>query len=169
MAALAAWHARADWRARQARRAGRVSPPDARAAAARLIDASPNRTLTEREGKEVLAAYGVPVVRELLTHSADEAARAAAQVGLPVVLKVESPDIPHKTEAGVLRLGLKSEADVRTAYAEVMRNAQAVAPAPRITGVLVQPMVPQGTEIMMSASSRSRGSMRTLGPVTAKQ
>jgi acyl-CoA synthetase (NDP forming)/uncharacterized OB-fold protein len=151
MAALAAWHARADWLARQVRRTGRVSPPDARVAAARLIDASPNPTLTEREGKEVLAAYGVPVVRELLTHSADEAARAAAQVGLPVVLKVESPDIAHKTEAGVLRLGLKSEAEVRTAYAEVMRNAQAVTPAPRITGVLVQPMVPQGTEIMVGA------------------
>jgi acyl-CoA synthetase (NDP forming) len=151
MAALAAWHARADWLARQARRAGRVSPPDARDVAARLIDASPNPTLTEREGKEVLAAYGVPVVRELLTHSADEAARGAAQVGLPVVLKVESPDIPHKTEAGVLRLGLKSEAEVRTAYAEVMRNAEAVTPAPRISGVLVQPMVPQGTEIMVGA------------------
>jgi acyl-CoA synthetase (NDP forming) len=151
MAALAAWHARADWLARQGQRAGRLSPQEARDAAARLIDASPHPTLTEREGKEVLAAYGVPVVRELLTHSADEAAHAAAQVGLPVVLKVESPDIPHKTEAGVLRLGLKSETEVRTAYAEVMRNAQAVSPAPRITGVLVQPMVPQGTEIMVGA------------------
>ena len=78
MAALAAWHGRADWLARRTQRDGRLSPPEARDAAARLIDACPHPTLTEREGKEVLAAYGVPVVRELLTHSADEAARAAA-------------------------------------------------------------------------------------------
>jgi acyl-CoA synthetase (NDP forming) len=151
MAALAAWHKRADWLANQSQRAGRISDEGARDVARRLIGASPNATLTEREGKEVLAAYGVPVVRELLVHSADGAARGAAEVGMPVVLKVESPDIPHKTEAGVLRLNLKSEAEVRTAYAEVMRNAQAVSPAPRITGVLVQPMVPQGTEIMVGA------------------
>jgi acyl-CoA synthetase (NDP forming) len=151
MAALAAWHRRADWLAEQAQRVARVAPAAARERAAALIAASPNATLTEREGKEVLAAYGVPVVRDLLTHSADEAARAAAEVGLPVVLKVESPDIPHKTEAGVIRLNLRSEAEVRQAYEEVMRNANAVTPAPRITGVLVQPLVPQGTEIMVGA------------------
>jgi acyl-CoA synthetase (NDP forming) len=151
MAALAAWHKQASWLAGQRPRVDRLSASGAREEAARLIDASPNATLTEREAKEVLAAYGVPVVREVLVNSADDAASAAAQVGMPVVLKVESPDIPHKTEAGVLRLNLKSEAEVRAAYEEVMRNAHAVSPAPRITGVLVQPMVPQGTEIMVGA------------------
>lgn len=151
MAALAAWHRRDAWLREQGPPTTRLSPPLARAQAAALIDASPHGTLTEREGKEVLAAYGVPVVRELLTHSADEAVAAARDVGLPVVMKVESPDIPHKTEAGVIRLGLKSQDDVREAFAHVMRNAQAVTPPARITGVLVQPMVPQGTEIMVGA------------------
>ncbi|CAM5787078.1 acetate--CoA ligase family protein [Ottowia pentelensis] len=151
MAALAAWHRRADWLLEQGPAAPRVSQPSARERAAGLIAASPNATLTEREGKEVLAAYGVPVVRDLLTHSADQAATAAREVGLPVVLKVESPDIPHKTEAGVIRLNLKTEGEVRQAFADVMRNAQAATPSARITGVLVQPMVPQGTEIMVGA------------------
>lgn len=151
MAALAAWHWRADWLAGQARRTLRVVPEAARATAAALIAASPNATLTEREGKEVLAAYGVPVVRDVLAHSTDEAMRAAQELGFPVVLKMESPDIPHKTEAGVIRLNLKSAAEVRDAYAEVLRNAQTYLPGARITGVLVQPMVPQGAEIMVGA------------------
>lgn len=151
MAALAAWHKRADWLRERAALAPRVSGEAARDRAAALIEASPHATLTEREGKEVLAAYGVPVVREVLARSADEAAAAATDVGLPVVLKVESPDIPHKTEAGVIRLDLKTGAEVRDAFAEVMRKARAVTPPARISGVLVQPMVPQGTEIMVGA------------------
>ena len=151
MAALAQWHRHADWLRESQQVQGRLSAAEARDTAAALIDGSPNATLTEREGKEVLALYGVPVVRDMLTQSADEAAQAAVTCGMPVVLKVESPDIPHKTEAGVIALNLRTEAEVRTAYEQVMRNARAVTPAPRITGVLVQPMVPQGTEIMVGA------------------
>lgn len=151
MAALSAWHRHDAWRARGGRRAPRLSPPEAAAQAAALIDASPHATLTEREGKAVLAAYGVPVVQEHLVQGADEAAAAARQAGFPVVLKVESPDIPHKTEAGVIRLNLRNEAEVRTACAEILANAQAVSPPARITGVLVQPMVPAGAEIMVGA------------------
>ncbi|MBL8287301.1 MAG: acetate--CoA ligase family protein [Rubrivivax sp.] len=157
MAALAAWHRRADWLARRSEGAARLSAPDAAARAARLIDASPNATLTEREGKAVLACYGVPVVRERLVQSADEAVAAAGEAGLealpalPVVLKVESPDIAHKTEAGVIRLNLRTAAEVRAAFDEVMARARAVQPPARIAGVLVQPMVPQGTEIMVGA------------------
>ena len=151
MAALAAWHRHQDWHARRGVRAPRLSPPGAAARAAALIEASPHATLTEREGKAVLAAYGVPVVREVLVNTADEAAAAAQQAGFPVVLKVESPDIPHKTEAGVIRLNLRSADEVRTAFTEVMANAQAVSPLPHINGVLVQPMVPAGAEIMVGA------------------
>ena len=107
--------------------------------------------MTEREAKEVLALYGVPVVGERLTQTADEAAAAAIALGFPVVMKVESPDLPHKTEAGVIRLNLRSEADVRAAYAAVMANAAKVSPPPRINGVLVQPMVPQGVELVIGA------------------
>jgi len=151
MAALAQWHKRADWLRGQTQFVKRVAPEQARQTAAALMAQSPNATLTERESKEALAAYGVPVVREVLTQSAEEAGRAAAELGFPVVLKVESPDIPHKTEAGVIRLGLKTEEEARHAFAEVMRNARSVSPPARITGVLVQPMVPQGIEIMVGA------------------
>ena len=72
-------------------------------------------------------------------------------LGFPVVLKVESPDIPHKTEAGVIRLGLGDAAAVREAYAAVMANAAHAVPDARINGVLVQPMVPQGLEIVVGA------------------
>jgi hypothetical protein len=91
------------------------------------------------------------VVQDRLARNADEAVAAARACGLPVVLKVESPDIPHKTEAGVIRLDVRTEDDVRSAFDAVMRNARAVEPPPRIHGVLVQPMVPQGTEIMVGA------------------
>jgi acyl-CoA synthetase (NDP forming) len=76
---------------------------------------------------------------------------AAEKLGFPVALKVESPDLPHKTEAGVIRLNLKSPAEVCTAFEAVMANAHKVSPPPRINGVLVQPMVPPGTEIMVGA------------------
>lgn len=151
MAALAHWHKRADWLEEQAQTAPRSAPESAREQAAKLIMQSPNATLTEREGKQALAIYGIPVVRDVLTQSAEAAVGAALELGMPVVLKVESPDIPHKTEAGVIRLGLKTEEEVHHAFAEVMRNAQAVSPPARITGVLVQPMVPQGVEIMVGA------------------
>lgn len=150
-AALAAWQ----WRDEK-RRAGRAvavrhASAEAAATAAELIAATDARTLTEREAKNVLAAYGVPVVGEQLVDSADAAVAAAVELGLPVALKVESPDLPHKTEAGVLRLDLRDEAAVRRAYAEVMANAHKVQPPPRINGVLVQPMLPSGVEIMVGA------------------
>lgn len=154
-ATLAAWHQRddrlIDYEKHGPRKPARLSPAGAADTAARLIAASANKTLTEREAKAVLAAYGVPVVQELLVQSAAEAARAAENLGLPVALKVESADLPHKTEAGVIRLNLKTVAEVTAAYEAVMANAAKVAPKPRINGVLVQPMVPSGVEIMVGA------------------
>ena len=68
-----------------------------------------------------------------------------------MVLKVESPDLPHKTEAGVIRLNLRNADEVRAGYDAVMANASRVSPPPRINGVLVQPMVPQGVEMVVGA------------------
>ena len=149
-AALAAWHARAERRAAGPRSLVRRSPSEAAAQAAALLDAAaPGATLTEREAKRVLAAYGVPVVPERLARSVEEAVAAAAALGYPVAMKVESPDLPHKTEAGVIRLGIKNEAELRDAYAAVMANAERVTPPPRINGVLVQPMARPGVEVMV--------------------
>lgn len=148
---IAAWHWRAAKFSAPVIPTTRLSSPRAQTTAAQLINAAPNATLTEREAKTVLAEYGIPVVGERLVQSADDAVAAAEALGLPVVLKVESPDLPHKTEAGVIRLNLRSAADVRGAYEAVMANARAVTPPPRINGVLVQPMVPQGVELVIGA------------------
>jgi acyl-CoA synthetase (NDP forming) len=148
-AALAHWHARQARRAAGPRRYARLSRPEAAAEAAALIAAAQDRTLTEREAKAVLAAYGVPVVPERLTQSEEEAVAAATGFGFPVAMKVESPDLPHKTEAGVIRLRLKDAAEVREAYRAVMANAKRHAPEARINGVLVQPMAKPGVEVMV--------------------
>ncbi|MFL5289630.1 MAG: acetate--CoA ligase family protein [Rhodopila sp.] len=148
--AIAAWR----WRGEK-RDAGPqvVAPtePATLAEARNLLAAATGDTVTEREVKALLSLYGVPVVGERLTQSADEAVAAAEALGFPVVMKVESPDIPHKTEAGVIRLNLRDAAAVRDAYAAVMANARKVSPPPHINGVLVQPMVPQGVELVVGA------------------
>jgi acyl-CoA synthetase (NDP forming) len=149
-AALASWH----WR--EARRAAGeqivpATPAVTIARAKNLIGAATGATVTEREAKEILGLYGVPVVGERLTGTADEAVAAANALGFPVVMKVESPDLPHKTEAGVIRLNLRSDDDVRAAFAAVMANANKVSPPPRVNGVLVQPMVSGGVELVIGS------------------
>jgi acyl-CoA synthetase (NDP forming) len=85
-------------------------------------------TLSESESKQLLAAWGVGSARERRANSAEAAVETAEQLGFPVALKLDSPDIPHKTEAGVVRLNLGDMAQVRTAYAEILANAKAYAP-----------------------------------------
>lgn len=150
---LGAWHRYNDTRDRlqHGGRRDRIAALDASFEARRLMAASSTTMLTEREAKTVLAVYGVPVVQERLVASAAQAVDAARAVGLPVALKLESPDVPHKTEAGVIRLNASTDAAVAAAYAEIMSNAGKIDPAPRINGVLVQPMVPAGVEIMVGA------------------
>jgi acetate---CoA ligase (ADP-forming) len=149
-AALAAWHGRAARRAESAQVLA-ATPAETITQARSLIADAANDTLTERQAKAVLALYGVPVVGETLARTAGDAVNAAAALGYPVVLKVESPDLPHKTEAGVIRLNLRSGDEVRAGYAAVMANADKVSPAPRINGVLVQPMVQPGIELVIGA------------------
>jgi acetyltransferase len=106
-------------------------------------------TLTEREAKLVLVDYGFPVTRERLARSADEAAGHARELGATVALKIDSPDIAHKTDAGAVRLGLKDEAAVRQGYADVLAAGKRYKADARINGVLVQEMVPPGVEMML--------------------
>ena len=80
---------------------------------------------------------------------ADEAVRVAAQVGGPVALKIVSPDVPHKTEAGAIRLDVQGDAAVRRAHGEVVAAARAYRPDARLTGVLVQEMVSGGEELLL--------------------
>ena len=92
----------------------------------------------------MLAGYGVPRPPEALATSADEAVAAAARIGGAVALKVQSPDITHKTEAGAVALGVEGDAAVREAYRKVLANAKAAHPDAAIEGVLVQRMAPPG-------------------------
>jgi acetate---CoA ligase (ADP-forming) len=119
---------------------------------ARALMRKAGAKLSERESKQVLAAYGVPVASDNLVTSIDDAVAAAISVGFPVVLKVDSPDIAHKTEAGVVRLNLTDAESVRRAYDEIITAAHRVTPKPRVNGVLVQPMVGKGHEIVVGAT-----------------
>ena len=116
--------------------------------------------LSEHQSKQLINAWGVPTTRETLVTTAAEAADAAQTIGYPVVLKVDSPDILHKTEAGVVRLGLQNAEQVAAAYEEVMSNARTHAPAGTINGVLVQELVGGGTEVIVGVSYDDQ-----LGPV----
>ena len=129
--------ARPSWRPDPAR-AGRVR---------RLLgDAAGHATLLESTSKEVLAAYGVPVPRERLVHSDAEALEAARELGGRVALKVMSYQLPHKTEAGAIRLGLGADG-VLDAYADMLAEVGRRAPGAVIEGVLVSEMVPVRLEM----------------------
>jgi acetyltransferase len=130
--------------------------------AAKLIAAAHGRTLTEREAKAVLRAYGLPVPAEYLATDANAAAAHARRIGGPVALKIESPDIPHKTEAKAIRLGLSGDDAVRRGYAEVVDAAQRYRADARISGVLVQEIVPPGVEMMLGIVGDA-----VFGPVVA--
>ncbi len=106
-------------------------------------------TLTEYESKHILAAYGVSTPQEILANNADAAADAMAGMGGPVALKVQSPDIIHKTEAGAVALGLESGEAVRAGFDRIIDNARAYNANAAIKGVLVQPMAPPGREIIL--------------------
>lgn len=98
----------------------------------------PQGVLTEHQSKEVLRSAGVPVTREELVRTEDQAMRAAESIGYPVALKVMSPDIPHKTDAGVVALGVGPQ-DICQAFGRIMERAMSV-PGAEIHGVLVQEM-----------------------------
>jgi acetyltransferase len=106
-------------------------------------------TLSEAQSKALLGIYGLPVTRESLARNADE---AVSMAGGPVALKIQSPDIPHKTEANAIRLHVSGAAAIRTAYAEVVAAAKAYRPDARIEGVLVQEMVAEGQELLIGVS-----------------
>jgi acetate---CoA ligase (ADP-forming) len=148
---IAAWHHRADLQQRGERDVKRVSDSGAARQAARLIVDAPNDRLTERESKSVLQLYGIPTVRELLADSLDALRRAATELGFPLALKIESRDISHKSEAGGVALNLRSMDELRAAYERVLANARRFAPTAKISGVLLQPMVPVGVEVVAGA------------------
>jgi acyl-CoA synthetase (NDP forming) len=106
----------------------------------------------EFHAKQALAAAGISVPREEVVTSGDDAVRSARATGYPVVLKIASEDIAHKTEIGGVALNLQGDDAVRQAYDRLMANAQKHAPEARLDGVLVAPMVSGGVELIAGVS-----------------
>jgi acyl-CoA synthetase (NDP forming) len=121
--------------------------PAARKAGAILGNAG--RILNEHDSKRVLSAYGIPVTREKLTGDVEQAKNAAEEIGYPVVMKVMSADIPHKTEAGVIRLGVGSEKELVLFYGEILGKARRFKADAKIDGVLIQEMAGEGVELIV--------------------
>ena len=123
--------------------------------------AAGKRTLiTEVAAKELLSARGIPVVPTRLARSSTEAVRLAKSLGLPVALKVVSPDIMHKSDVGGVRLHLASLAQIGKAYGEILAAVRSRLPEAAIEGIAVQAMAKPGTELVAGLTTD-----RTFGPV----
>jgi acetate---CoA ligase (ADP-forming) len=120
-------------------------------------------TLSEHGSKQLLARFGVAAPPEVLCRSEAKAVAAARELGYPVVLKASSPDLPHKSELGLVRLDLRSEDEIRRVFAELAATAEHAAPG-RLEGILVQPYVRGGIETIVGLSDdRQLGRLIMLG------
>lgn len=110
------------------------------------------KALTEYEAGQIFKAYGMPLAESILAKNEEEAVQAASQLGYPVVLKISSPDILHKTDAKGVKINLNNESDVRSAFSEILDNARKYNPQANIFGLLVQKQAPRGgTEVIFGA------------------
>jgi acyl-CoA synthetase (NDP forming) len=105
--------------------------------------------LTEIEAKQVFKDIGVPVVETRLATSRKQASEISAEIGFPAVLKIASPDIVHKSDAGGVRVGLKSKTEVEKAYGEIIKAAKEKFPKAKIDGVAVESMARPGIEVII--------------------
>ena len=108
-----------------------------------------SKILTEAESKKILAAAGLPVTREALAQTPADAVRIAAEIGGPVALKIQSPDIPHKSDIGGVYLGARTPAQVQEAAQQVLDNARRNCAGAAVDGILVQEMVEDGVEMIL--------------------
>lgn len=108
--------------------------------------------LTEFESKELLKKIGIPVVETKMARNREEAVLQSQEIGFPVVVKIASPDVLHKSDSGGVKLGLNNVAQVRTAYDEMMTNVNKQYPNADIQGVSVQKMARPGTEVIIGTN-----------------
>ena len=107
--------------------------------------------LIETEAKTVCIEYGIPVTRFELAKNEAEAVKFAEKIGYPVVLKIVSPDIIHKSNVGGVIVGLKNAQEVRNAYKQILKNVKKHKADAKIVGILVQEMAPSSTEVIVGA------------------
>ncbi|NLF50226.1 MAG: acetate--CoA ligase family protein [Leptolinea sp.] len=115
--------------------------------------------LTEIEAKQVFSAYGLLVTATELAKTEEEAVALAKKIGYPVVMKIVSPDILHKSDAGGVKVNIKDEAACRDAFNTILKNAKAYKADARIHGIAVQEMAPWGTEVILGSTNDA-----TFGP-----
>jgi acyl-CoA synthetase (NDP forming) len=128
------------------------APPLPVPAVPRDLPPLPRGPIAEHEAKRILAAAGIPVLREVLVSDADQAAAAAAEIGERLVLKIISPDIQHKTEVGGVMLDVPA-GETGSAYERLIGRVAALAPQARIDGVLLSPMVKGGVEMILGVQN----------------
>ena len=107
--------------------------------------------LLEPEAKAICIEYGIPVTKFKVASNEEEATAFAVEIGFPVVLKIVSPDIIHKSDAGGVLVDLKNTTEVALGYSKIVENAKNYKPDAKIVGVLVQEMAPQSTETIVGA------------------
>jgi acetyl-CoA synthetase (ADP-forming) len=103
------------------------------------------------EAKELLNDYGIPTPESVLTNTVNDALKAAESIGFPVVLKIVSPEIIHKSDVGGVKVGIKNAESLKTSYNKLLADIKANVPRAKITGVLVEKMAPSSTEVIIGA------------------
>lgn len=116
-----------------------------------MVRAEGRSGLTEIESKKIFKAYGLPVVNTAVVNSEEEAVEMAESFGYPIVMKIVSPDILHKSDAGGVKVNIEDEAGVREAYETILKNAKAYKADAVIHGILIQEMAPWGTETIVGS------------------
>ncbi len=115
------------------------------------VRAQGRTALTEIEAKDVFSSYGLPVTPTVLAKSEEAAVKAAREIGYPVVMKIVSPEILHKSEAGGVKINLREEGAVRSAYKAILAGARSYKAGATVHGIAVQRMAPAGTEVILGS------------------
>ncbi|HTL85274.1 MAG TPA: acetate--CoA ligase family protein [Acidimicrobiia bacterium] len=127
--------------------------PAAKKARKLLADVPPGEALSEWTSKQILRAYGIKTSKDVLCASAAEAAKAAKDIGFPVVMKISSPDLLHKTDVGVVKVGVSTPKEVRATYSELLTKAKKADRHARVDGVMVCEMVTGGVDTLIGVST----------------
>ncbi len=115
----------------------------------RKVKEAGRANLLETEARELLALYGIKLPRAFLATTKDEAVKAAKEIGSPIAMKIVSPEIIHKSDAGGIMLNLKEEREIQEAFEKIMKNAEKVTASSKIMGVLIAPMASRGQECII--------------------
>jgi acyl-CoA synthetase (NDP forming) len=109
--------------------------------------------LFEHEAKNLCGSYGMPITAITVATSEEEAVKAAEKIGYPIVLKIVSPQVLHKSDAGGVLINIKDEKGLREGYNTILKNVKRNVPDAEITGILVQEMAPSGTEVIVGSTN----------------